>query len=136
MTAGLIPWTPFGFVVHGLGHMYAGSWMKGVSLFFIEGASIYLLAKTYNDYENGRYNYLTQNNNNGTNALTDLGPVEQGVGIALVATTGFVYTWWDDMGGAPIAARQFNAIHAQDAPVSLNVVPQPGGAMLALSRNF
>jgi TM2 domain-containing membrane protein YozV len=124
-----------GIAIHGAGHMYAGSWMKGVALFALEGASVYLLYDGYRQYERGDFDNITKNN--GTGIPSNLGVEYQEAGIALVSLTGWGATWVDDVIGAHFAAKQFNEVHEQDATtVSLRLQPRPDGAVLALSSTF
>jgi hypothetical protein len=124
-----------GIAIHGVGHMYAGSWMKGVALFVLEGASVYLLYDGYRQYERGDFDNITKNN--GSGIPTNLGVEYQEAGIAVVAFTGWGATWVDDVIGAHFAAKQFNEVHQQDATtVSLRLQPRPDGAVLALSSTF
>ena len=124
-----------GIAIHGAGHMYAGSWMKGVALFVLEGASVYLLYDAYDQYKRGDFDNITKNNGSGIPA--NLGIEYQEAGIALVAFTGWGATWVDDVIGAHFAATQFNEVHKQDATtVSLRLQPRPDGAVLALSSTF
>jgi hypothetical protein len=125
-----------GVAIHGAGHMYAGSWLKGVGLFLLEGASVYL---GYDAYRNhlGDYNRVANAFSNKPFQLpTNMGGAEQETGVLLVAGTGFIYGWLDDIVGAPIAANEFNKLHAQDTPFSLGIQPRPDGVLLALTRNF
>lgn len=124
-----------GIAIHGAGHLYAGSWMKGAALFVLEGASVYLLYDAYDQYKRGDFDNITKNN--GSGIPTNLGIEYQEAGIALVAFTGWGATWVDDMIGAHFAATQFNEVHKQDSTtVSLRLQPRPDGAVLALSSTF
>jgi hypothetical protein len=126
-----------GVAIHGAGHMYAGSWMKGVGLFALEGAATYLMYDGIRQYQRGDFDNLTNaGNSNSTGIPSNLGAEYQEAGIALVAGTGWLVTWLDDMCGANMAATQFNQVHAQDATVSLRLQPRPDGAVLALSSTF
>jgi hypothetical protein len=121
-----------GVVVHGAGHMYAGSWMKGIGLFLLEGASVWLDYSAYNEYKRGAYYGLKFSGN----SIPNLGGAESEVGILMVANLGFLFTWFDDMGGAPLAAGEFNRIHEHDQGLSLHLLPVQNGAALALSSTF
>ncbi|HTA16895.1 MAG TPA: hypothetical protein VK786_04045 [bacterium] len=124
-----------GIAIHGAGHLYAGSWMKGAALFALEGATVYLLYDAYHQYERGDFDNITKNN--GSGIPTNLGIEYQEAGIALVSITGWGATWVDDMIGAHFAAKQFNQVHQQDSStVSLRLQPRPDGAVLALSSTF
>ncbi|HTB23616.1 MAG TPA: hypothetical protein VK914_13045 [bacterium] len=141
VVATLLAWIP-GVVVHGSGHMYAHSWMKGLGLFALEGASVYLMYEDYRWYEEPSHGpfqpYFSNNNNNNNNSLpSNLGFAYQQAGIALVALPAFIFTWVDDICGASIAAHQFNQLQDQQAQtISMHLEPRPGGAVLALSSNF
>jgi hypothetical protein len=129
-----------GVVIHGAGHMYAHSWMKGVGLFLLEGASTYLLWDGYHEYTRGAFNNIFNNNNNNNNSgggiPSNLGGAYEEVGVAVgVAVPVWFYTWFDDISGAGIAARQFDDMQQQNT-VSLHLEPRPDGAVLALSSNF
>lgn len=123
-----------GIVVHGSGHMYAGAWMKGLGLFAIEGACV---AVGYDSVRRGVDSYNAMNN--AGSIPTDLSPVLTDAGVAFVTGMGFLWTWWDDMAGAGIAADQYNRRQDQASQVSelqMHLVPARGGALLALSSRF
>ena len=123
-----------GIVVHGSGHLYAGAWMKGLGLFAIEGACV---AVGYDSVRRGVDSYNAMNNAGGI--PTDLSPMLTDAGVAFVTGMGFLWTWWDDMAGAGIAADQYNRLQDQAAQVSelqMHLVPARGGALLALSSRF
>jgi hypothetical protein len=123
-----------GVVVHGAGHMYAGSWMKGLGLFALEGGSVYELLQV-----RGHGNFQALGNQMGNGKIpTDLSGAETDAGIALVAGFGFLWAWFDDISGAGVAVDEYNkrqdqgtASHAQ-----LQMLPVQGGAMLALNTRF
>lgn len=121
-----------GVALHGIGHMYAGSWMKGLGLFAIEGGVGYLGYSAYNEYQRGAYSGLKFSGGQ----IPNLGGAESEVGILLVAAGAFIFTWVDDMAGAPIAAAEFNKIHAHDQGLSVRLEPVQNGALLALTSTF
>jgi len=131
-----LAWIP-GVAIHGAGHIYAGSYMKGIGLFLLEGASVWLVYQGYNEYQRGAYPDLRNNSglNNNTPA-TNMGTEDTEVGVGLVALTGFIFTWVDDVAGAGIAADEYNKIQDQNSTVSLHLLPRSDGAVLALSSNF
>jgi hypothetical protein len=122
-----------GIAFHGAGHVYAGSYMKGFGLMAIEGACVAV------GYDTVRRAMDNANGMNGGGIPTDLSPFYTDAGIAVVTGLGFFWTWWDDIAGTGIAVNEYNkqqdeaanaiAVHAQ-------LLPAPGGAMLALSTRF
>jgi len=120
-----------GVVVHGAGHMYAGSWMKGLGLFAIEAASAAVLVKSVGGLGDAANVF-----SGGKSVPTDISGVEINVGTALVSSMGLLWTWFDDMAGAPIAASEYNKIQDQRSTAQLELVPGSHGAELALSTNF
>lgn len=123
-----------GVVVHGSGHMYAGAWMKGLGLFALEGASSYV---AYDSIRRGSDTFNTLFN--GNTVPTNLTGAYSDAGVALVAGMAFFWTWWDDIAGSGIAVEQYNKRQDEAAglgSVHMQLMPAPGGAMLALNRRF
>jgi len=121
-----------GVAVHGAGHMYAGSWMKGLGLFLLSGACVYEDLQVYQ-----RNNFARLTTSNGI--PTDLSGAETDSGIALVCTMGFLWTWFSDIGGASVAVDEYNKIQDQQSVgthAQLQLLPTQGGAMLALNTRF
>ena len=123
-----------GIAVHGAGHMYAGSWMKGLGLFAVEGACV---AVGYDTVRRAMDSAKAQSDSGGI--PTDLSPFYTDAGVTFVMGMGFLWTWCDDIAGAGIAVDEYNK--KQDEAAALNAVhlqllPAPGGAMLALSSRF
>ena len=124
-----------GFAIHGVGHMYAGSWVKGTGLFLLGsgGAAIaaYEAVHGYDDIQS-----MVNDAKDGS-IPTDLSPALSKVGIILVGTAAFLFTWWDDMAGAPIAVDRYNKRADEAAPhAELNVLPTNGGAQLVYTAKF
>ena len=67
---------------------------------------------------------------------TDLSVPYTKIGILTVSTMAFLWSWWDDMAGAPIAVGEYNKIQDQGATASLQLAPRGDGAQLALSTQF
>lgn len=124
-----------GVAVHGAGHMYAGSWMKGLGLLAIEGAALGIGIPTA---INGADRMQKAFNGVGDGAgLTDAGDSFRDVGIVLVSTMAFLWTWFDDMAGAPIAANEHNRLaDEQAAQADLKISPSGDGVSVALVQRF
>jgi TM2 domain-containing membrane protein YozV len=120
-----------GIAVHGAGHMYAGSWMKGFGLLAIEGAAIGGLAQSV-----GGLTDATKVFSGGKSVPTDVSGVYTNVGLAVVSSMALMWTWFDDMAGAPVAVSEYNKIQDQNATAQFRVNPRGDGAELALSTNF
>jgi TM2 domain-containing membrane protein YozV len=133
VVAGALAFFP-GMLIHGTGHMYAGSWIKGLGLLAIEGAGVgvaaYQISTGITDIQN------MTNSNNGS-IPTDLSPAYSRIGVILVGTVAFFFTWFDDMSGAPIAAMEYNKRADQAASrAELHLLPVNGGARLVYSAKF
>lgn len=104
--AGSLAFFP-GVALHGVGHMYAGNWFKGLGLLALEGGATYL---AYQHITVGmtEINDATGSVNSGSTIPTNFNPPLTHVGVLLVCTATWIFTWWDDMAGAPKAARSFN----------------------------
>jgi hypothetical protein len=120
-----------GVAVHGAGHMYAGSWMKGLGLLAIEAASAAVIVKSASGLGDAANVF-----SGGKSVPTDISGVEINVGTMVVSSMGFLWSWFDDMAGAPIAAGEYNKIQDQKSTAQLELVPGNHGAQLALSTNF
>jgi TM2 domain-containing membrane protein YozV len=120
-----------GVAIHGAGHMYAGSWMKGLGLLAIEGAAIGGLTQSV-----GGLTDATKVFNGGKSVPTDVSAVYTTVGLALVSSMALIWSWFDDMAGAPVAVVEYNKIQDQNATAQFRVNPRGDGAELALSTNF
>jgi TM2 domain-containing membrane protein YozV len=123
-----------GIAVHGAGHMYAGSWMKGLGLLVIEGAAVGIAANTIvtgtddiqklaNGMSNGQF-------------PTDVSAAFSKSGILIVSTMAFLWTWFDDMAGAPVAANEYNKLVDEQSEAHLRLQPRLDGVELALSTEF
>ncbi len=124
-----------GIVVHGAGHMYAGSWVKGLGLLAIEGVAIGVgyatISNGINDIQK-----LADGTKNGA-IPTNVGSAYQTAGIGLVCTMAFLWTWFDDMAGAPIAANEYNRLaEEREGQAQLQFTPMGDGAALALVQKF
>jgi hypothetical protein len=124
-----------GLVVHGTGHMYAGSWMKGLGLFAVEGAAAGIAAAAissgYNDVQK-----IIDGSKNGQ-IPANVGTAYKTVGISVVSTMAFLWTWFDDMAGAPIAANEYNRLADEAAgQAHLQFAPNGDGAQVALVKHF
>ena len=126
-----------GIAIHGVGHMYAGSWVKGVGLFLVGsgGAAIaaYEGVHGYDDIK------TLVNDVNGGSIPTDLSPALSKIGIIVVGTASFLFTWFDDMSGAPLAVDRYNKRiddATENSHAELNVLPTSGGAQLVYTAKF
>jgi hypothetical protein len=124
-----------GIVVHGAGHMYAGSWMKGLGLLAVEGIAAGVGAVTvsngWNDIQK-----LMDGTKNGA-VPTNVGTAYQTLGVGMVCAMAFLWTWFDDMAGAPIAAHEYNRLADEAAgQAKLQFTPSGDGAVLALVKRF
>lgn len=129
--AGFLGFIP-GIAVHGAGHMYAGSWMKGLGLLAIEAASVGIIAANVSTIQ-ADVDAISKTNNG---VPTDLSVPYTKIGIITVSATAFLWSWFDDMAGAPIAVAEYNKIQDQGASASLQLAPRGDGAQLALSTQF
>jgi hypothetical protein len=120
-----------GMAVHGTGHMYAGSWMKGLGLLAVEGVSAYFIADTV---VNGRADIekISQANKG---IPVDVSAGYTKIGILTVSTMAFLWSWFDDMAGAPIAVAEYNKLQ-DEAVAQIRVSPREDGAAVALSTDF
>jgi hypothetical protein len=60
-----------------------------------------------------------------------------GPGVGLVCSMAFLWTWFDDMAGAPIAANEYNRLaEEREGQAQLKFMPTGDGAVLALVRRF
>lgn len=124
-----------GIALHGTGHMYAGSWVKGLGLLAMEGAAVGIAVAAVNNGVND-VQKLSDGTKNGA-IPTNVGTAYQTVGVALVSTMAFLWTWFDDMAGAPIAAKEYNRLADEAAgQARLQIAPQGDGAALALVKHF
>jgi TM2 domain-containing membrane protein YozV len=124
-----------GVVVHGAGHMYAGSWMKGLGLLAIEGAALGIGITTVTQ-NYGEIEKVINGTQNGS-IPTDVGAAWQALGVGLVCSMAFLWTWFDDMAGAPIAANEYNRLaEEREGQAQLKFMPTGDGAVLALVRRF
>jgi hypothetical protein len=124
-----------GVVIHGAGHMYAGSWVKGLGLLAVEGAAVGIGIAQYNNGSDELKTLMDGFKNK--QIPSDVGGAYQTIGIATVATMAFVWTWFDDMAGAPIAASEYNRLADEAAgQARLQILPNGDGATLALVKNF
>jgi hypothetical protein len=95
------------------------------------GLAAYQISTGYKDIQK-----LSNGTQNGQ-IPEDLSPAYSRVGIIVVGTAAFLFSWFDDMSGAPIAAEEYNkradeaASHAQ-----LHLLPLAGGAQLAYTKQF
>lgn len=121
-----------GIAIHGTGHMYAGSWMKGLGLLAIEGAAVGFGATAWT---NGGDSLQAILNSNGK-FPTDVSKGWSNLGILTVSGMAFLWTWFDDMAGASIAANEYNKLADASAQAHLRLQPRLDGAQLALSTNF
>ena len=122
-----------GVVVHGAGHMYAGSWMKGLGLLAIEGVSAGVGYSQGMAVANDIGKLFS---NSGNTIPLDLSPALSRIGIIAVCGSAFLWSWFDDMAGAPIAADMYNRKADEAAQARLQVLPSEDGAMVALTRQF
>jgi hypothetical protein len=129
--AGFLGFIP-GIAVHGAGHMYAGSWMKGLGLLAIEAASVGIIAANVSTIQ-ADVDAISKTNNG---VPTDLSVPYTKIGIITVSATAFLWSWFDDMAGAPIAVAEYNKIQDQGATARLQLAPRGDGAQLALSTQF
>jgi len=131
--AGALGFFP-GIAVHGSGHMYAGSWMKGLGLLAIEGAAIGIasaqisggtddIQKIADGMSSGKF-------------PTDASGAFTKTGILIVSLSAFLWTWFDDMAGAPIAAKEYNKLQDEKSQARLQLQPREDGAALAFSASF
>jgi hypothetical protein len=124
-----------GAVVHGAGHMYAGSWLHGLGLLALEGGCVYEGFQVLD-----RNNFASiANQTKGGQIPTNLSGASTDTGIALVCGLGFLWSWFDDMAGSTVAVGEYNKLQDQAAAgqhAQLRLMPAPGGAMLALSTRF
>jgi hypothetical protein len=123
-----------GIAFHGVGHVYAGSYMKGFGLMALEGACV---GVGYNAVRISVDNANALNQSGGI--PSNLSPYLTNGGVALVTGLGFLWTWWDDMAGCGIAVDEYNKRQDEAAAsnaMHLQLLPAPGGAMLALSGRF
>jgi hypothetical protein len=126
-----------GVVIHGAGHMYAGSWMKGLGLLAVEGVSAAVVANSISvGADDIKSITSSASGGSGVKLPTDLSGGYTQVGIIVVGTMAFLWTWLDDMAGAPIAANEYNRIADQKSQTTLHLVPRSNGAQVALSTNF
>lgn len=124
-----------GVAVHGAGHMYAGSWMKGLGLLAIEGAAVGIGVATVN-HGIDDINKLSDGSKNGA-IPTNVGTAYQTLGVAMVCSMAFLWTWFDDMAGSAIAAKEYNRLADEEAnQARLQLLPNGDGAALALVSNF
>jgi TM2 domain-containing membrane protein YozV len=132
--AGTLAFIP-GIVVHGAGHMYAGSWMKGLGLLAIEGLTVGVIA---NNVSTGTSDIQALSNSTKNNQIpTDVSSAYSKAGIIIVCGMGFLWSWFDDMAGAPIAATEYNKLLDQENnQAHLRLQPRVDGVELALSKNF
>ena len=122
-----------GIALHGVGHMYAGSWVKGLGLLAIEGASVAVIAVNATRLIDEADNF-----SNGK-IPTDFNNAFTVVGVSVVALTAFLYTWFDDMGGAPIAAMAYNKrMEERSSQAKLKLMPTSdfAGLGIGLSKRF
>jgi hypothetical protein len=125
-----------GVLVHGSGHMYAGSWMKGLGLATVEAASIIIGVGQYTanvDEVNKIIKGMEKNQ-----IPTDLSNAYTAVGVMAVCSMAFLWSWFDDMTGAPVAAIRYNEKAALEERAELRLLPtsDQAGAMVALTRRF
>jgi hypothetical protein len=120
-----------GVAVHGAGHMYAGSWMKGLGLLAIETASVAVAVNSVGGISGAANVY-----SGGKSVPTDISAIEINAGAIVVSSMAFLWTWFDDMAGAPIAVSEYNKIQDQKTTAQLQLTPKGDGAVLALSTNF
>jgi hypothetical protein len=123
-----------GFAVHGLGHMYAGSWTKGLGLFVVGtagGAIAYSQAMAgYDDVSK-----LGKDNNG--EVPTDLSGAYSRIGPILVGTMAFLWTYFDDISGSAIAVGKYNErVDQAGGRTGLMLQPRGDGAQLALTKRF
>lgn len=124
-----------GLVVHGVGHMYAGSWVKGLGLLAMEGAAAGIAAAAigsgYNDVQK------IIDGSKGGQIPANVGTAYKTVGISVVSTMVFLWGWFDDMAGAPIAAGEYNRLADEAAgQAHLQFSPNGDGAQVALVKHF
>ena len=129
--AGFLGFIP-GIAVHGAGHMYAGSWMKGLGLLAVEAASVGIIAANVSTIQ-ADVDSISKTNNG---VPTDLSVPYTKIGILTVCSAAFLWSWFDDMAGAPIAVAEYNKIQDQGATARLQLAPRGDGAQLALSTQF
>lgn len=123
-----------GVAVHGAGHMYAGSWMKGLGLLAIEGVALGIGIPTA---INGADRIQKAFEGAGNGSTADAGDSFRDVGIVLVCTMAFLWTWFDDMAGAPIAANEYNRLADEAAAqTGMQVIPRADGVSVALVQHF
>jgi TM2 domain-containing membrane protein YozV len=122
-----------GVAIHGAGHMYAGSWMKGFGLLAIEGVAIGGLVSSTNGIIDDSKKVF---GNDRKTIPTDLSGFYVNLGIATVSSMAILWTWFDDMAGAPIAVSEYNKLQDQNATAQFRVAPRGDGAEMALSTNF
>jgi TM2 domain-containing membrane protein YozV len=132
--AGTLAFIP-GVVIHGAGHMYAGSWMKGLGLLAIEGLTVGVIA---NNISTGTSDIQALSDATKNNQIpTDVSSAYSKAGIIIVCGMGFLWSWFDDMAGAPIAATEYNKLLDQESnQAHLRLQPRVDGVELALSKNF
>ncbi len=128
-----------GIVVHGTGHFYAGHWMKGLGLLTIEAASIAVIYGQANDAIKA-VDAMNANSKNGQISM-DVSQAYSTLGIVMVGTMAFLYSWFDDMAGAPIAAKEYNrkadeAASQAGSQSRMIVAPVPNGGLVAFTRSF
>jgi hypothetical protein len=124
-----------GIAVHGAGHMYAGSWMKGTGLLAIEGVSVWLGVRYGTELAD---DIGTVTKSSSGSVPSDFGPVYSRLGILLVATSAFLYTWFDDMAGASTAVGVYNkkADEAKSGMTGFRLAPNGDGLVVAYQRQF
>jgi hypothetical protein len=133
-----------GIAIHGTGHLYAGSYFKGLGLLALEGASAYVV---YNESylaiaqanADGFGPNNSKTNNSSVTFPSNLNPYVAHAGVAMVGTLTFLFSWFDDMSGAGVAAEKFNEraqLEAEAAKAEVSLGPTlikdgPGVALLA-----
>ena len=123
-----------GIAIHGTGHMYAGSWMKGVGLLAVEGVAIGVAA---NAISSGTNDIAALGNGLSNGKFpTDVSGAYTKSGILIVSTMAFLWTWWDDMAGSPIAVNEYNKLVDEKSQAHLRLQPRLDGVELALSTKF
>ena len=132
--AGTLAFIP-GIAIHGAGHMYAGSWMKGLGLLAIEGLTVGVIAQ---NISSGTSDIQALSDGTKNNQIpTDVSGAYAKAGIIIVCGMGFLWSWFDDMAGAPIAAGEYNKLQDENAnQAHLRLQPRVDGVELALSKNF
>lgn len=123
-----------GIAVHGAGHLYAGSYLKGSGLILVEAASI---AVGLRYYEQFKVDIAKLQNTSGAaqNGLNISGAITS-VGIMSVCAFGFVYSWFDDMFGVATAVEVYNKKAEAEAKAKVTLLPYNDGALLAVTHRF